>query len=87
MVSAGVLKKVFLVLFPICSLLTFASNLIILRLYMHYYCLFNIIVSQDFAKLPRLKPKAAKIDIIDDISGIIKPGRYTYELMILVRLI
>nr|XP_017234537.1 PREDICTED: pleiotropic drug resistance protein 3-like [Daucus carota subsp. sativus]XP_017234538.1 PREDICTED: pleiotropic drug resistance protein 3-like [Daucus carota subsp. sativus] len=31
----------------------------------------------DFAKLPRLKPKAAKIDIIDDISGIIKPGRIT----------
>ncbi|KAK1374084.1 ABC transporter domain-containing protein [Heracleum sosnowskyi] len=31
----------------------------------------------DIAKLPGLKPKAAKINIIDDISGIIKPGRIT----------
>ncbi|KAL8114978.1 hypothetical protein AgCh_021704 [Apium graveolens] len=31
----------------------------------------------DIAKLPGSKPKTAKINIIDDISGIIKPGRIT----------
>ncbi|KAF5951430.1 hypothetical protein HYC85_009374 [Camellia sinensis] len=32
---------------------------------------------QDCAKLPGLKSQEAKITIIDDVSGIIKPGRTT----------